>query len=71
MAVWTWFRRTILKEGAVEETTLNELSYAHACKETEEPENENLVEPANWLRVNQKMYYRLSSQIRDAKWGNE
>lgn len=69
MAVWTLFRRTTPKEGGEEETALNELSYAYNCKETQEPENENLVESANWLRVNQKMYYRLSSQIRDAKWG--
>ena len=58
MAVWTLFRRTTLKEGEEEETALNELSCAYTCKKTQEPENENMLEPANYLRVNQKMYYR-------------
>lgn len=45
MAVWTLFRRTALKEGVEEETVLNELNSAYTCKETQAPENENVVDP--------------------------
>lgn len=57
MAVWTLFRTSAKEVG--EERALNELNYTYIFKEAQEPENEHMVESANWLRINQVMYYRL------------
>jgi hypothetical protein len=44
--------KELLKKKEVgKETALSKLRYTFTCKQIPELENENMVEPLNWLRV--------------------